>query len=185
MRPRQPLPAIWLVTDERQGETLWPALDQLPRGSGIVFRHYRTPPPERRRLFERIRRIALARHLTLVLADSPQRASAWRADGVHGRSKRRAGRPMLRTTPAHGRRELLAALSTRADLIFLSPVFPTRSHPAGRTLGVVRFGMAARGAPRVVALGGMDEARGRRLAALGSYGWAAIDAFGEGGRLRT
>jgi hypothetical protein len=30
----------------------------------------------------------------------------------------------------------------------------------------------------VIALGGMDAARGRRLASFGAYGWGAIDAWG-------
>jgi thiamine-phosphate pyrophosphorylase len=38
------------MTDERLGDALWTALRRLPRGAGIVFRHYATPPAERRAL---------------------------------------------------------------------------------------------------------------------------------------
>ncbi|MDB5717976.1 MAG: thiamine monophosphate synthase, partial [Sphingomonas bacterium] len=78
---------------------------------------------------------------------------------------------------AHDRRAAITALRDGADLVLLSPVVPTRSHPGGKTLGPVRFGLMARGLTRVVALGGMDQHRARRLARLGSYGWAAIDAL--------
>jgi thiamine-phosphate pyrophosphorylase len=45
-------------------------------------------------------------------------------------------------------------------------------------LGAVRFGMLARRAhARVIALGGMNAHRFRRLAPLGAYGWAGIDAL--------
>ncbi|RYD48780.1 MAG: thiamine phosphate synthase, partial [Sphingomonadales bacterium] len=41
MRCRHPLiPKLWLMTDERMGDDLWDALKRLPRGSGVIFRHY-------------------------------------------------------------------------------------------------------------------------------------------------
>jgi thiamine-phosphate pyrophosphorylase len=64
--------------------------------------------------------------------------------------------------------------------VFLSPVFPTRSHPGARALGRVRFGLIAQQARiPVIALGGMDARKGRSLRALGAYGWAGIDAWSE------
>ena len=59
--------------------------------------------------------------------------------------------------------------------MLLSPVFPTRSHPAGRVLGPVRFRLlAARAAMPVIALGGMSARRARQLH---TAHWAGIDAF--------
>jgi len=164
------------MTDERMGEALWPALECLPRGAGVVFRHYGLPPPERRMLYELVRRIARRRRLVLILAASPQRAAAWKADGVHGRSRRHASRPLLRSAPAHDRRELLAA--RHADLVLVSPVFPTRSHPGAATLGPVRLGlMLGEDRRRIVALGGVTRRHGRSLRNLGIARWAAIDGL--------
>lgn len=177
MRACQPPPRLWLMTDERQGEALWKALDGLPRGAGIVFRHHRTPPPERRALFVLVRAVARARRLTLVLAATPRLAVAWRADGVHGRRPANHARPLLHTAPVHDLREFHAARRAGAALMFVSPVFATRSHPGERVLGPLRFGTIARGGRHIVALGGMNPPRARRLDALGSYGWAAIDAL--------
>ena len=178
MRPRQPLPRVWLMTDERMGEGLWAALARLPRGGGVVFRHYATPPAERRALFKRVRAIARRRRLVLVLAGKVGQAVAWRADGVHGRRSDRASRPLLRTAPAHDHRELVAARRAGADLAFLSPVFPTRSHPGAAALGAARFGRLANGSEvDAIALGGMDGTRFKQLRMLGAKGWAAIDAW--------
>ena len=110
MTRRQPLPRLWLMTDERQGDGLWRALERLPRGAGIVFRHYRLPRGERRRLFERVRRIARVRGLTLIVAGSPLPGG----DGTHGRPGRG-----LRTASAHNLRELKVAERSGADLVFL------------------------------------------------------------------
>jgi thiamine-phosphate pyrophosphorylase len=183
---RHPLPHLWLMTDERIGDALWEALARLPRGAGVIFRHYATPPAERRRIYDRVRRIARARRLVLVLAGSPRAAIGWRADGAHGRSPHRiAPRALIRTAPAHGARERFAAERMGADLVLLSPVFGTRSHPGSPALGPIRFGLIARGAkPRMVALGGMDAPRFRRLRPFGAYGWAAIDAW-IGSAIRT
>ena len=172
MRARQPLPRLWLLTDERQGEALWTALARLPAGAGVVFRHYGLGLAERRRLFERVRRLTRRRRLLLILAGSPRLARAWRADGVHGRA---TGRARLRTAPAHSLREIRAAERVGADLLFVSPVFATRSHPGARPLGPLRFRLLARHARvPVAALGGMDAERAHRL---GVQHWAAIDAW--------
>ena len=174
MRSRHPLPRLWLMTDERMDEGLWEALAEMPRGSGVIFRHYRSA--DRRALFERVRGVARRQGLVLLLAGTPREAAAWRADGVHGRSPyRRVPRPMVRTAPAHDARELARV---RADAVLVSPVFPTRSHPGAGPLGVLRFAALARRASMpVVALGGVNRQRFRRLARLGAYGWAGIDAL--------
>ena len=175
MPTRQPraLPKIWLMTDERQGDALFEALARLPKGAGVIFRHHATLPAERRALFERVRRIARRKRLLLILAGTPQDAVGWRADGNHGRSPHRA---RIRTAPAHNVCELIAAERAGVDLILLSPVFATGSHPGGRALGRVRFSALAHGTKRpIVALGGMTAERARTL--KGNYGWAAIDAW--------
>jgi thiamine-phosphate pyrophosphorylase len=165
MLRRQPLPRLWLMTDERQGDGLWKALERLPKGSGVVFRHYGLDQSERRELFERVRRVARRRRLLLLAG------AGLRGDGVHG--GRGAG---LSSASAHNLRELRTAERSGADLVFLSPAFPTRSHPGARALGPVRFGLiAAQARVPVIALGGMEPRQARRLPHI--YGWAGIDAW--------
>ncbi|HEY9553948.1 thiamine phosphate synthase [Allosphingosinicella sp.] len=178
MHRRQPLPHLWMMTDERQGETLWRALYRLPRGAGVVFRHHSLPPRDRRALFQRVRSITRSRGLLLLLAGPPGRARLWGADGSHGLSGPGKSGVGLRSAPAHDLPEIRKAERSGADLIILSPVFPTRSHPGARSLGPVRFGLLARQTRLpVIALGGMDAKRARSLAGLGMHGWAAIDAW--------
>ena len=84
----------------------------------------------------------------------------------------------LRSAPVHNYAEIRAAERNGAALLFLSPVFATRSHPGARTLGLARFAWLARRTPLpVIALGGMNAKRGKKLASFGAYGWAGIDAF--------
>jgi len=171
MRPRHPLPHLWLMTDERMGDSLWAALARLPRGSGVVFRHYGLGLAERRALFAQVAKVSRRRGLVLVRAGAARlgRDEA----GVHGRRG-----PGLRTRPAHSRREAVAAVRAGADLVFVSPIFATRSHPGARALGRARLGLMIRDlSVPVIALGGIDARRAAGLQALGIYGWAAIDAW--------
>lgn len=162
------------MTDERMEDQLWPALERLPCGSGIVFRHYATPTAERRRLFARVAKIARQRRLVLVRVG---RQAMRGEDGTHNQARRSRG---LRTYSVHDLPEAIAARRAGADLVFVSPVFPTRSHPAARTLGVVRLGLLVRAISMpTVALGGMKARAFRRLRGLGLWGWAGIDAWGS------
>jgi len=157
------------MTDERLDDGLWPALFRLPPGSGVVFRHYSLPPAERRALFRRVRRVARARRLLLSVA-RPEGLGL--GDGVHGVAGRRA-----LTWPAHDRVQAVTGARAGAAL-FVSPVFPTRSHPGAKILGVPRAAAIGRGlGVPGVALGGMTPARFRRIRGLGFDGWAAIDAL--------
>jgi thiamine-phosphate pyrophosphorylase len=155
------------MTDERLGDRLWAALERLPRGSGIVFRHYGLPQSERRKLFQQVRQVAKKRGLTLLIAGLPLPGG----DGTHGRPGRG-----LRSASVHNLRELRAAERAGVDFVFLSPVYGTRSHSGARTLGAERFALLAHQAKvPVIALGGMDAGKARRLG--GAHGWAAIDAW--------
>lgn len=182
-RHRKKPPTIWLMTDERvDGALQLAAAARLPRGrGGIVFRHYRTAPDERRALFARFRAIARRRRLLLMLGGDAREAAGWGADGWHGGDHRRGSRSMLHSAPAHDAAQIAAAGRGKADMLFLSPLFPTRSHPGGRALGRVRFAMLARraGVP-VMALGGVKARHRRGLRALGAAGWAAIDGLMRG-----
>ena len=170
MDPRHPLPRCWLMTDERLGQRLFDAVDRLPERAGIVFRHYSLAGEERRALFDRVR--ALRPHLMLLLAGQSNQALEWGADGSHGRGPGEG----LRTAPAHDLAELRAAEEAGAALVFISPVFETRSHPGRAALGPDGFDrLAAQTRLPAIALGGLDAERFALL--KDAYGWAGIDAW--------
>jgi thiamine-phosphate pyrophosphorylase len=167
MRRRQPPPRLWLMTDERMGDRLFEAIQRLPRGAGIVFRHYSLPREARRTLFEKVIGQAHARGLTVVAAGEALPA----AHGTHN-----VRGPGLRTASAHNLREIRRAERRGADLVFLSPAYATRSHPGAAGLGPRRFARLARlTSLPVIAVGGMNAERFREL--RGAYGWAGIDAW--------
>ncbi|MEE4153707.1 MAG: thiamine phosphate synthase [Erythrobacter sp.] len=183
MARRHPdLPMLWLISDERNDDALEAALARLPRGSGLIYRHYHLPDPARAERFCELSRCARRRGHTIALADSALTATAWGADGIYGSPRalwpRRAG--LLRLATAHSAAEIAFANRLGADAILLSPVFATRSHPGAASLGPVRFRLLARLARApVIALGGMTRAGARRL---DWPRWAAIDGLSRTSR---
>lgn len=166
-----------MFSDERMGAGFLPSLLRLPKGSGLVFRHHSLERSTRESLFARVQQITKARRIVLVLAETGLQLRSGGAKGVHGRGRHRT--IGLKTAPAHNLRELIRAKRAGVDIVFLSPVFPTRSHIGGRTLGRRGFARLAQEAQLVgmipIALGGMTARRMRTL--TGAYGWAAIDAW--------
>jgi thiamine-phosphate pyrophosphorylase len=168
------LPRLWLISDARNDAALETVLARLPRGSGLVFRHYHLPKAERRARFRKLAKLARLRGHAVVLSGTARQARQWGADGAYGSPAQLAAGPAtLRLATVHSLRELRRA--GRADAVLLSPLFVTRSHPGGSALGPVRALLMARSSAKpVLALGGMTPARARRLPL---YGWAAIDGL--------
>jgi len=177
VKARQPhgraaLPALWLFTDERRLPDPRASVARLPRGlAGVVLRH--DADPHRAALGRDLARLCRARRLTLVVAGDGRLAAALGA-GVHlrggrwpdhVRTRHHVGtRRGLLTSSAHGPVELRRAWRAGAALAFLSPAFPTPSHPGATGLGPARWSRLALTARLpVAALGGVGPATLRLL----------------------
>ena len=165
--PGHALPVLWLFTDAARLPDPRAAVARLPRGlCGVVLRH--DAAPDRARLGEDLARLCRARRLLLCVAGDAALAARLGAglhlrDGRHPPGPRRAG---VVTSSAHGPADLRRAALAGAALAFLSPVWPTASHPGAAGLGLLRWRRLARQAAiPVCALGGVE---GRRIAALRS-----------------
>ncbi|HEY4042535.1 MAG TPA: thiamine phosphate synthase [Rhodopila sp.] len=164
-RRPSPLPRLWLFTDDRRLPDPRAAVAALPRGkAGVVLRH--DPDPARSALGRDLARICRARRLVLVVAGDTRLATALKA-GVHLRDghwpdpRRSIGTV---TSSAHSVRDLRRARRAGADLVFLSPAFPTASHAGTPSLGPLRWAAIARHSPvGLAALGGVDGTTVRQL----------------------
>ena len=190
-KPSARWPLVWLFTDARLGRALFTAAGQLPPGSGIVIRDDDHAPGARWRLARRLAAIARAHKLTVLLAGPPALARRWGAGGVHLRQHhaRHAAQAhrlgLIVSMPVHDPREARAARRARADLAFVSPLHPTRSHPGAPALKRGDWLRLARHSnAQAVALGGMTPARAAALCRASKAsgivpGWAAIDHWLE------
>jgi thiamine-phosphate pyrophosphorylase len=170
-RPGRP-PPLWLFTDERRLPDPLAAARALPPGlAGIVFRH--DSDPNREGLGRALAALCRRRRMSLVVAGDTRLARRLGA-GVHLRGGRwptviRAN--AFVTSSAHSRRDLFQARRSGVDIAFLSPAFPTASHPGAPGLGSARWCLLARGVGLTVgALGGVDGRSVRRLAGCSAAG---------------
>lgn len=160
------------MTDEARLPDPLAAARALPRGSIVVVRSRTDPAPLARAMLK-------LRHVVVLIAGDPELASRLGADGAH-LPEARAGEAahwrarfasMIITASAHSLRALGAA---HVDAVFLSPVFPSKSHPGRKALTPARANLIARQARvPVYALGGIDANNAGLL-----HGFAGIAAIG-------
>ena len=176
MTLRQTLPLLWLLSDARNDAGLDDALRDLPDGSGLVFRHYHLQDDARRARFDELSSLARAHGHWVILSGRAELATDWGADGVYGDPQSMDGAEGLKIlATAHNAGELQCACRVGVDGVFLSPVFPTRSHPEGTVLGAHGFSeLASQSSVPVIALGGMTHERARLL---DWPRWGAIDGL--------
>jgi len=175
-------PDAWLMTDERMAEKLWPALECAgDLGAGVILRHHATDPERRTVIGRKVADLAHKRGLVLGVARDAVLARELGARLVHNPGEVTLGLPFSRAV--HDEAEAVAARDAGAALVFVSPLYPTRSHPGAPALGekeAARLATMA-GVP-AYALGGIgaeDVRRQRKLKGLGFAGWAGIDAWLE------
>ncbi|MDQ6990111.1 MAG: thiamine phosphate synthase [Mariprofundaceae bacterium] len=111
----------------------------------------------------------------LIIHSQADIAQAVGADGVHVSRMNMGEIPAIRqwfstsdiliSAACHNLAELKQAEHWGADYVFLSPVFPTKTHPESKALGVDSFEqLAASSSLPVIALGGIDEKNRSQLA---------------------
>ena len=178
------LPPLLFFTDPVRVPDPVRIAEQLPRGAGIVFRHF--GQTDALGLAHRLAAVARRRRLVLLIGLDEPLAAVVGADGVHlpermGKAATllRARRPhWLITVAAHDARALARASRNCVDAAILSAVFPSRSPSAGRAIGPLRASMLIRGAGLpVYPLGGVTRKTVRRLRLTQACGVAAVDAL--------
>ena len=175
------LPRLWLFSDPVRLPDPRLAMAALPRGAGVVARGLAPG------LLAPVALLARRRGLRLLVAGDGRAALALGA-GLHLPDRRGSlgllpfllarqagpGHLILAMAAHGGQRGAARARRLKPDCLFLSPLFPTRSHPGAPALGALRWAALARRLPApCMALGGITPAR---LGAVprGAAGVAAI-----------
>jgi thiamine-phosphate pyrophosphorylase len=181
-KPSDNRPRALFVTDPVRTADILAIAARLPRGFGIVWRHFGAA--DRLESGRRLARLCRRRGLVLLVSADPALAARIGAHGVHWPEARLKGhrlRPagMIETAAAHAPRAIHRAARLGIDAAIVSAVFPSRSPSAGKPLGPIRFRQMARTASiPVYALGGLNAANAARAMAHAA-GWAAIDGVIE------
>lgn len=173
------------MTDEVRRPDPLPSIAGLAEGTGVIFRHYKSP--EREALAQKVAALCRERNLILLIAGDAKLAKKNNASGLHFPSRALEGPPRnfgpgwLITASAHNPSEIRAAEKAGARALFLGPVFPTKSHPDRKTLGPKGFNNLARlTSLYVYAIGGVTEENFKTLSSPANLaGFAGISNFKE------
>lgn len=178
------LPSLLFFTDPQRVANPEAVAERLPRGAGVVFRAFGAPDAVEQG--RRLRAIADARGLTLLVGAHANLAEGIGADGLHMPERFIGDVPRLRaehgrwliTVAAHDLAAVQAAQRAGADAIVISPVFLSNSPSAGEPLGVegLKALVAATSAP-VYGLGGVRAHTVTSLIGSGIVGIAAVEAL--------
>lgn len=200
---RVKIPSLTLISDSSRypDEQLFAVLEKtLGRGvDGVLLREKQLSSAKLLALASRLRELTSAFGAALYIHTQADIAAAVHADGVHLASGDMSNIPAIRSwlndanttvsTSCHTLAEIRMAEKHGADFLFLSPVFPTASHPGAEHLGADTFvDLAAQSRLPVIALGGIDEEnshaiRGCRIAVISAL-LAADDPAVTAARLR-
>ncbi|MBL41681.1 MAG: hypothetical protein CMM49_03355 [Rhodospirillaceae bacterium] len=177
-------PTLWFFTDNSRNPDPYTILNQLPKNSGIVFRDYFIQ--KRNYKAAKMAEFCRKKQLILIIGGDAKLALQVGAAGVHIPEFNKQILPYLKSknsnwiisTSVHDRRSYRKVQTLGANIIFLSPVFNTSSHPDKRPLGklyisrlVREFGVFS------IALGGINSKTACSLTGTGVNGIAAISGF--------
>lgn len=133
--------------------------------------------------------LASNRGIPLLMAGRVDLALALGIDGVHLErgslpspvARQVLGRERIIGFSAHSLEEALEAEREGVDYITLSPIFPTRSKPLARPLGLDYLGEVVKSVSLpVLALGGIDDTKVDGVLSRGAFGVAVMSALWRG-----
>ena len=175
------VPSLWYFTDEDKTKDIINILHRLPTYSGIVLRNYCSK--DRKTIIKNVLRLAKRKNFMVLMASHPR---------VHGNINglhlpkweykcRRNTKEQIISVSAHSLKDKRKIINTKADIIFVSSIFHTNSHPKRKHLGIIRFGLLARSLARpVIALGGINNKNIKKLKHFPISGVAAIESLKQG-----
>lgn len=160
------LPSVYVISNASEtGEVQSLEMIDSALRSGVKLLQVREKNMPSARLADFAMKILEKAHhyqASVLINENIAMAQTLGADGVHLTSAqllKAAARPAVNWCGAscHNEEELYQAASLGVDFVTLSPLYPTRSHPAMPTLGWQRFSTLIRDYPLpVYALGGMS-----------------------------
>lgn len=157
------------------------ALRAIERGADAFLLRYSGNHVQYTNIFPALKEIA-DRNCVILLSQQFEGLNPELADGIHLKSGESLHRPLvqgqLSGRSCHTSEAVRAAKKEGMDYVFVSPVFPTNTHPELPALGLYTFGMICQGNRiPVFGLGGVTKANKARVLDAGAAGIASISMF--------
>ena len=163
-------------------------IKKLPKNSAVIFREYDLESKEREILAREILAICRAKNHKFLIGKNLELARKLRADGVHFSdrdhlplqifNRQNWPRKFIFSFACHNFLSVLKSQQLKADMIFVSPVFATKSHLGVEPLGLRELSKIIRLSKiPIFALGGVSEKNINSLQKLGIAGFGGIGFF--------
>lgn len=175
-------------TDRKKVFNCEKVIKNLPRNSTVIIREYDLPKNEREDFAKKIGDLARNQGLRFLVGKDLNLAKKVKADGVHFSDFDQLPlslfrkRNFLLSFSCHSEKSLIKARKIRADMIFISPIFPTSTHENIKPIGIFNLAKIVKKNRKILpiyALGGVNSNNIKSLKKLGISGFGAINFFLE------
>lgn len=184
-------------TNRKKVSNFEKVIENLEKNSAIIIREYDLPKKDRKDFAKKIFAIARKRRdLKILIGKDFALARELKADGIHFSdfdklplhflNKKSQPKNFLFSFSCHNFKSLLRAKKLKADMTFLSPIFPTTSHIGAKTFGLRNLAkIAIQNKKRdyifgdIYALGGITKENLKIIKKLPLRGFGAIDYFSK------
>ncbi len=178
------LPKMFFFTDRNRIKDIFAVVKNLPKDCAIIIREYDLNEAQRLDFASKISIIAREKSLKVFVGKDIKLANKIKADGVHFSDResflgfKNLHRNFLISYACHSEKSVRQAQKYGCDLIFYSPIFPTKSHPNQKSIGALKLrNLATKTQTPIYALGGIDEKNIKIIANCGVGGVGGISIF--------
>lgn len=190
------LPSSILCTDRTRISDFEKTINSLPKNSAILIREYDLDKKNREIFTQKISALARGKDLKILVGKDITLAKKIKADGIHFSDfdklplqflqQKKFNKKFIFSFACHNIKSLKKAHQIKADIAFISPIFPTKSHLKTKSLGLkslAKISLKTKTTtyfhPEVYALGGINSKNITSVRKLGISGFAAISLFFE------
>ena len=188
------LPVSVFFTDRKKIYDLENTIKSLPKNSAIIIREYDLEQKDREIFARKIKDLTNSRNIRIIVGKDLVLAIKIKADGLHFSDldhlplqfleRKKFKKKFIFSFACHSFKSVLKAQKLKADMIFISPIFPTKSHLNTQALGIKNLAKisfktksSSYVSPSLYALGGINSQNLLSVRKLGISGFAAISLF--------
>ena len=179
------LPRIIIVFNEKEFNKNFFLKLKIPNGAAILLRSYKIKG--RKKIAKQLLKFCKIKKLKLLISEDIKLARDINADGVHFPTymvkkdiinwslinKIKIKKNLIITTAIHNSKELENAQLFDFDAGLVAPVFPSKSHPNGKSLGIRKFSkLVDKSDLPIYALGGINAKNIKSLFQTDIIGYA-------------
>ncbi len=182
----------FFFTDSRKVFNYEETLAKLPKNTFVVIREYDLQNNLRLDFAQKIKKLAQARSLKILVGKDFSLAQNINANGVHFSDydklpfsllKKNRRKDFIFSLACHSLKSVLRAQKLKPSIIFISPIFPTTSHPKQKNIGIRNLAKIIQTQqskkPIIAALGGINLENLKMLRKLKIKSFGAIDLFNQ------